>query len=99
MTDHDIETCSVARAYHAWRDMVAIQEEHSADVALVFAETQERAGWTDHQECITPVIDAATAEIMEARIPEEAMILIRSALCQVALICFIMGRQHEGAEV
>jgi hypothetical protein len=97
--DHDDLDCDVVKAVKAWQDMVAVQEEHSEELALVFEDTQERAGWVNHQRCIIPVIDASAQEVMDARTPAEAYLLVRSALCQVSLICFILGRQHEGAEV
>lgn len=97
--NHDDLDCDVIRAVKSWQDLVAVQEEHSEQPALVFADTQERAGWTEHQRCILPVIDASSQEVMDARTPAEAYLLIQSALCQVAVICFILGRQHEGAEV
>lgn len=97
--DHDDLDCDVVRAVKSWQDLVAVQEEHSDRLGLEFAETQDRAGWVDHQRCIIPVIDQSAQEVMDARTPAEAYLLMRSALCQVALICFILGRQHEGAEV
>ena len=93
------EDCSVRDAYNVWRDIVARQEEQSDTSELVFSETQELAGWVDHQECIVLLIDGLTNEVMESDTPTEAYIRTRSSLCQLALICFIMGRQHEGAEV
>jgi hypothetical protein len=95
----DEEDCPIRDAYDTWRDLVARQEEHSTSSELVFSETQELAGWVDHQECITGLIDGLTQEVMESHSPMEAYARARSSFCQLALICFILGRQHEGAEV
>lgn len=89
----------MVRAMSAWQDLVAQQEEHTSGSDLDFRESQTRAGWLEHQRCIDPAIDKLAQDCMDARTPAEAHLLIRSALFQISLICFIMGRQREGAEI
>ena len=96
---HDEPGCAVLKAYHAWQDVVSVQEEHSDSMVLSFHETQERIGWDEHQDCIIPILDNCANMCMEAETPAEAYVLVRSALMQMSLICFILGRQHEGAEL
>jgi Asp-tRNA(Asn)/Glu-tRNA(Gln) amidotransferase B subunit len=96
---HDESDCDVVKAMRSWWDIVAIQEEHSELPALDFLKTQERVGWIEHQRCILPLIEECADQVMDSPNEAVAYLLIKSALCQIALICFVMGRQHEGAEV
>lgn len=98
MKDHS-ETCDVMKAYRAWQDMVARQEEHSDGNMLDFGDSQTNIGWTEHQTCIIPIIEQMADDIMDCNTPAEAYLLIKNALYQMSLITYIMGRQREGAQV
>jgi hypothetical protein len=98
--DHDEDTCDVVKAFRRWQEVISVQEEHTdTSTGLSFHYTQGLIGWDDHQRCILPVVENMAEEVMDAKTPAEAYLLIKSSLCQMALVCYILGRQREGAEV
>jgi hypothetical protein len=101
MNDPHDEDCPVGVAFRTWLDMVSIQEEHSEESGLSFKESMLTLGWPEeHVECFKMLIDNSTADVIEsASNPAEAIVLIRSALCQMSLIAFTLGRQQEGADI